>query len=187
MLFTCRYAVVLIILTSLAAPPPGRGDDIWSLDEDGIWDVADNWVGGTVPDGVGARAYFLDNQTEQRTIYIQDDAGNQGDDDNEITLGEIHFDDRLGYVLHWGGTSERLRFDNSTGPALINVETNSGHARHFFSNDAYVSNTLLSDDLVIRSNSAGALFLRSPIDRAGHALIKEGRGLLLFGELFHPQ
>ena len=80
----------------------------WAGPGGSAWTMADNWTDGSVPNGVGAAANFLDTITGPSTVTLS----------SSVTAGTITFDSSQGYTI---GGSATLTLDGFGGLTRINV------------------------------------------------------------------
>ncbi|CAN5586273.1 hypothetical protein BH09PLA1_BH09PLA1_26980 [soil metagenome] len=82
----------------------------WAPTTSGDWNVAGNWVSGTVPNSIGAQADFLGGITAPATVYSN----------TAITVGTINFNNPNTFVISGAGS---MTLQASAGNAFVNVVT----------------------------------------------------------------
>ena len=140
------------------------------------WNSTANWVEGTFPNAVGARAIFNSPVTNTNATLAGTTAG------GGITVGSLTFNDTLATTIGIpnGTAGGPLKFDNGGAGATI-LAMGSGTGNNTISATMILNDVLTAQvDQTTASSGAGSLNLTGAISGPG-AIIKQGDGLMTFG------
>ncbi|MBC8107292.1 MAG: hypothetical protein H7Z14_11930, partial [Anaerolineae bacterium] len=84
----------------------------WAPTTSGDWNIAGNWVSGTIPNSIGAQADFLAGVTAPTTVYSN----------LPVTVGTINFNNSNTFVITGAGS---ITLQATAGNAFINVQSGS--------------------------------------------------------------
>jgi hypothetical protein len=148
----------------------------WAVNASGDWNAAGNW-GGTPPNGVDAKAMFLDAITSAKTVFT----------DTPVVAGEVKFDNANTYQIAGNGN---LSIDVSTGSGSISVVQGTHKINlPLFINDnttadiAAGATLKISDPMTLVGGSTlskigdGTLSIEAPVSNAAPATIAMSAGV----------
>ncbi|MDR2981069.1 MAG: autotransporter-associated beta strand repeat-containing protein [Puniceicoccales bacterium] len=128
------------------------------------WGSIGNWVGNSVPNGIGAAATFAD------TLQLNGEPVNI--DISGLTLGSIIFKNNTGATYTIGGANDiSFQMQDEASAAIIRLEND---------NSVAVANTgglILKNHLVVNTTGTGSLTIATRIT-GNKSIIKTGNGVL---------
>jgi arabinogalactan endo-1,4-beta-galactosidase len=152
-------ALAALSPTSGAFNVTGTITATWVTNQDADWNTTTNWLGGAIPNGIGAEADLLSTITAAHTLSSS----------AAITLGSLYLNNTNSYTLTGTGS---LTMQVSSGSALIDVLSGS-HTINLPLTIA--SNTTLS------IASGASLLITAPITvNSSQSLIPSGTGTVTY-------
>lgn len=111
----------VLILTAATSRLATAADGVWSNTGGGDYNVAGNWVGGTIATGAGFTADFSQVDTINDTNLVQMDS--------DLTIGSLDFGDTNNagspgtWALFYNTALQTITLDNNGASPVINVDT----------------------------------------------------------------
>ncbi len=137
---------------------------VWSGGANFSWGNTGNWVGGVLPNAVGAQASFTNTAVTNRAVTLSG---------ANFTVGTLDFNSTATNVYSLAGAGATLTMSVSSGSALIDTQGAAGLT--------LMDNTLglaLASNTTIQTSAGGNLTINGVISGAG-TLTKTGAGATL--------